>query len=288
MTDSELDPHVLISCRVSENPKIIDLPNDRARWGWVILMGKAKLQRPPGRFASLRVAAAVLGDHRRFLDDYLRVGILEPETNLCADCALVIPPDDRRPEGVAVHDWTANQSRTQRWRRRVGLTSGHGNLNEDDGETDGETPGKPLRAGARAVQSQSQSMTTTGDDGEGGPGGTRPDPAVSLHHRTGTFPTPRVLSWLDELANEHGESRVADAIDAEPLKGRPLPEYLRAIRDSLRMADHNAERAERDAEKARLAEKRRHLSPLPTRHDVSPEEADRIAREYRATVKGTA
>ena len=60
MTDSELDPHVLISCRVSENPKIIDLPNDRARWGWVILMGKAKLQRPPGRFASLRVAAAVL------------------------------------------------------------------------------------------------------------------------------------------------------------------------------------------------------------------------------------
>ena len=163
----------------------------------------------------------------------------------------------------------------------------------------------PPRAGARAVQSQSQSIPTTGETSEERARRSaaerprldlsgselakeQPDPAVSLHHRTEAFPTPRVLSWLDELANEHGESRVADAIDAEPLKGRPLPEYLRAIRDSLRMADHNAERAERDAEKRRVAEKRRHLAPLPTRHDVSPEEADRIAREYRATVKGTA
>jgi hypothetical protein len=172
MTDSELDPHVLISCRVAQNPKIVDLPSDRARWGWVVLMGAAKLQRPPGRFASDRVVAAVLGEHRRFLPDYLRVGVLEPMESLCDHCAQSIPPEARNLGALAVHDWATNQSRTTRWRKSRGVPSGHENLSGDDGEMSGETTGKHPHAGARAMQSQSHRETTNENEAvEGGPGG---------------------------------------------------------------------------------------------------------------------
>lgn len=142
MSDAQRDPHVLISARASEHPKIIELPSDKARWGWVVLMGKAKLQRPPGRFASMRVLEAVLGEYRRFIADYLTVGILE-----------------RDGEAVAVHDWDAHQrSRVSKWRDEKGVPNGHGNLGGNDGETHGETPGQPYARAGALSQSQSQSL----------------------------------------------------------------------------------------------------------------------------------
>jgi hypothetical protein len=276
MSDADRDPHVLVSARAAEHPKIIELPNDRARWGWVVLLGKAKLQRPPGRFASLRVVEAVMGDFRRYVTDYLRVGILERGDGRCERCAVVIP--DAKPDEIVVHDWAENQSRTQRWRRENGLTSGHHNLTPGNtGETLGETPGKQPHAGARALQSQSVVVLSGGEGvGEG------EDAVLALHARTGTFPSSKVVTWVNEIAGRHGEDRVAAAFRVTPMDGRTVPDYIRAVVDGLRAQDHAAERTEAAAEKARLEEKRRPSAIRVAAPDVSPEEAERIAREYRA------
>lgn len=276
MSDAERDPHVLVSARAAENPKIIDLPNDRARWGWVVMLGKAKLQRPAGRFASLRVLEAVLGDYRRYIPDYQVVGILHTAPALCEDCA---DPSIKDGE-LVIHNWEVNQSRSQKWRRDNGLTSGHGNLRGNNGETLGETTGKHPHAGARASQSQSIEISPSGDRGVG----EGDDPVVALHARTGTFPSSKVIGWVDELGARHGEARVAAAFRVTPMpSGQSVPDYIRTIVDGLRAQDRAAELAEREAEKARLEEKRR--TPVIRRRDdddISDEEAERIAREFRA------
>lgn len=211
MSDAQRDPHVLISARADEHPKIIELPSDKARWGWIVLMGKAKLQRPPGRFASMRVLEAVLGEYRRFIPDYLKVGILEPEGS-----------------AVAVHDWQVHQrSRTQKWRDDNGLSSGHGNLRGNTGETHGETPGQPLARAGALSHSQSESSSSTG----GGAGGGFA-PVNDGYTRDGLIHvTPLVAdAWMDaagitllgsgrkaqdtidDICRRHAESKVLAAI----------------------------------------------------------------------------
>lgn len=260
MSASERDPHVLVSARASEHPKIIDLPSDKARWGWLVMLGKAKLQRPDGRFASLRVLDSVLGEYRRYIDDYLKGGILENVGHLCDECARWLPQIDRRPGEIVVHDWDKNQSRTQRWRRDNGLSSGHENLSGETpgnpsgnvGETLGETPGKQPPAGARASQSQSQSISTSGVGGVG----EGPDAAVSLQARTGAFPSEKVILWLNDLAAVHGEGRLAAAIDSMPMFQSSLRDYMTSVRDRLRREDHQANKAELAAEQTKVAEQR--------------------------------
>jgi hypothetical protein len=128
----------------------------------------------------------------------------------------------------------------------------------------------------------SSSSSTEGGVGET----TEDDAAVALHARSGTFPSSKVVTWLNEIADRHGESRLTAAIRVTPMDGRTVPDYIRAVVDGLRAQDHAAERAEAVAEKERNAEKRR--PPVFARpvEDVSPEEADRIAREFKAEAKG--
>lgn len=281
MSDAEKDPHVLVSARAAEHPKLIELPSDRARWGWIVLLGKAKLQRPAGRFASRRVLDAVMGEHRRHVADYLRVGILE----LADDGS------------VTVHDWSKVQSRTTQWRRSVGLASGHeslsgkhsGNQAGNAGETLGETSGNNPPAGAAAMQSQSIERSTTKatqDDG-GGAGGVLPDAADDWWRVTGSYPGDRVRRWIDDLASRHGHRAVGEAIAACHVADPDASTLMGRVRDRLARDSRAADRAEAAAEAARNAAKRAPAAPYRRAPDTTtPEEAERLAVAYLAAHPG--
>lgn len=153
MTDAERDPHVLVHARIGANQKMLQLPSHRARWGWVVMLGMAKLQHPAGRFASRRQAQFLAGEFRDCLKHWIDAGLLHslPVARECPKCSKVIPADVK-PDEYLVHDWKAHQerkSRVQEWRDDNGLTSGHGNKRGNTGETVGETSsGFPL-TGAR-------------------------------------------------------------------------------------------------------------------------------------------
>lgn len=120
---------------------------------------------------------------------------------------------------------------------------------------------------------------------EEGVQGEEPDAAVAFNRRTGEFPGGKILSWINELAQTHGERRLTERIEQTPMEGRNAAQYLRAVRDLLRTEDHLAEKAERADEMRRLEEKRRPIVLHPPPDDISDEEAERQAREYIARQK---
>jgi hypothetical protein len=103
-----------------------------------------------------------------------------------------------------------------------------------DVPTNVPTSDVPVRAGVSL--SISSSSSEEGVQGE-------PDAAVAFHQRTGQFPGPRILEWLTELAEAHGETRLASKIGSTAVAGRKIPDYLRAVRDELRAEDYAAEKA---------------------------------------------
>jgi hypothetical protein len=103
------------------------------------------------------------------------------------------------------------------------------------------------------------------------------DPAVAFQERTGEFPGGKVLTWIDELGQTHGEVRLTAMIRATPMTGRSVVDYLKAVRDKLRAEDHTAEQAERADEKRRLVEKRKPLPEEPWR----AEHRAAIAAQYQ-------
>lgn len=103
------------------------------------------------------------------------------------------------------------------------------------------------------------------------------DAANSLYQRTGRFPSPKVVAWLNDIARDHGESRLVDAIDGTPFTVANVGEYLEAIRNRLRAEDHAAEKREAEEERRRNAEKR---APLPDNPVTA--ELRRVLREKEA------
>lgn len=162
MSDAERDPHVLVSSKIGANQKLIGLPSHRARWGWVVMLGQAKLQHPEGRFASYRQAQFLAGEFRDCLKHWIDAGLLHaaPVARKCKRCAERLP-DDLTDAEYLVHDWKAHQerkSRSQMWRDENGLPSGHVNLGGNStgngrGNSSDTSDGFPLtrtRAGGHA------------------------------------------------------------------------------------------------------------------------------------------
>lgn len=114
----------------------------------------------------------------------------------------------------------------------------------------------------------------TGED-EGGSGG---DAAVALHHRLGTFPSQKMVDWLNQLAAEFGEDRLVAVIEATPADTSSPRDYVVAVRDALRAERHVATKREAVAEKARLEE-------WAQTHKLTPEQ---VADNQRAIAKLTA
>jgi hypothetical protein len=85
-------PWITVDCDILDHPKLVALPSDSARLGWLATMLEAKRQRQPGRFANERHYKHVIGKYARFLALYLAGGLLE-----------------REGEALVIHDWSQHQ-----------------------------------------------------------------------------------------------------------------------------------------------------------------------------------
>ena len=109
------------------------------------------------------------------------------------------------------------------------------------------------------------------------------DPADTYWSLTGRYPTDRTLGWIDDLARQYGAPAVDMALGATHEQDPTTSTLLGRVTDRLKRDARKLDLEERAAEEARIAEKRRSLTPLRAAPaDVSPEEAARIADEYRS------
>lgn len=84
---------ITIDCGLPDHPKMAALPNDSARYGWIVVLTKAKRQRKPGVFASRTHFVEVLGRHARHLPSYISTRLLE----------------ETEAGELAIHDWDKHQ-----------------------------------------------------------------------------------------------------------------------------------------------------------------------------------
>ena len=270
MTQAERDPSVLVSATLARNEKMIALPNDRARLGWVYLLGAAKLRRPAGEFACRAVLAADLGWYDRFTDDYVTTGLIHVAPLKCDACQERWPalPDGR----IVVHDWHRHQrspaDRVREWRDENGIPSGHvtlsgkqaGHVRGNDGEniptvSPLSPESYPSRAGLRASQLHSLSPSILSE--EGGPGETD-DGAIDTYCRLVAVPSPNALRWLHEMVSEFGDDRVSRALASETLRDRNPGDLLKRTKGRLRRDADKANEAERERKAREFREAEEH------------------------------
>lgn len=103
-------PAVLIEATVRRNAKLAALPSDTARLGYFYLLGDAKLSEPvPGQFASRAVFRDVAGRWARYLEDYVKQGLLEVAPRLCDRCKEAWSTMPPKAGTLIVHDWHEHQ-----------------------------------------------------------------------------------------------------------------------------------------------------------------------------------
>ena len=93
---------ITVDIGLTKHPKMAQLPNDSARYGWLVSLIEAKTQRPPGAFASARHYKEVVGRFGRYLPDYIKAGLMDQN----ADGTLVI------------HDWRKHQYNVSKAKER--------------------------------------------------------------------------------------------------------------------------------------------------------------------------
>lgn len=306
--DAHRRPHILVDATLASNPKVVGLPSDAARFGWIVTLGAGRLVRPAGRFANLAQLRTLIGRYARFVPVYLERGLLERGDGLCPRCRTL---DGIRPDALVIHDWSAHQVRrrhaeTQREYRAVssvktGLETSqkdHKKITQRSHEDHAKiTVSSPTPPPLGPTQNEKQDDRYVADLGRstrgGGTGegeeGRDPIADALLALFGGRRPTPRALSWADELANRYGAARVASAIlrhANEPGRALSLAqaelerdEVLAARRAASLAAERR--RAEREAvERARLAEYaamlRRPSDPPRPLAELLPEVAARL------------
>ncbi len=192
MTDALRGPYVRIKASMPRHRKLAGLPNDGARWAFVALLCEAKVQSPPGEWASERhLRACVTPSVARQLSALVD--------------ATLIDQDEGR---FRIHDWPSYQiDPTGTERSRLSRSR-----NEDATETQrtGNTPATP-RAGVHAFASLSPSLE------EGGSGGDDPlDQAEQwlASRNTSVQPGSKGEVELSRLCDQHGATAVIAAMDS--------------------------------------------------------------------------
>lgn len=105
------DPWVAVEATVRRSDKLAALPSDTARWGWLVMLGEAKLLRRQGTF-SVGQWAEVMGRYAKYLPDYIRLGLLHRAPAYCDETRQRTCLRGRGPfeRGVlVVHDWPRHQ-----------------------------------------------------------------------------------------------------------------------------------------------------------------------------------
>lgn len=108
------------------------------------------------------------------------------------------------------------------------------------------TPAKPAMVGPDAIAS---------------PDGSEADALDAWFRLTGSWPSPKVRPWLEDLTRDHGDAAVEAALAAEMVESDDRKTLLSRTQSRLERDDHEAgkrraaaERAAADAERARIEE----------------------------------
>src|SRR3990167_5176369 len=108
------EPWITVRVGLAKHPKVAELPNDTARFGWIVTLCEAKIQRKPGTFTSDRHYRQVIGRYAKHLPDYIAAGLLERDQD----------------DTLRVHNWRQHQWAVAQARRRD--TSMTGTRHDDD------------------------------------------------------------------------------------------------------------------------------------------------------------
>lgn len=227
---------ISVDCRLPDHPKIAELPNDSARWGWLVVLLRAKEQRRPGTFTSLRHFKEVMGRHAKHLPAYETGGLLEVHD----DGSLV------------VHDWQRYQWAAEKQRTRDGQSPDISRTN--DGQE------KDSRAG-NVVPVPVSVLDVTG--GEGAGEGARPDAIVAYYNLTMRFPRDRVKAWLEEMVATFGDVDVSTALGTEwGVDSNPV-NFLSRVRNRLEQDAYQQRKKREDRERRRAEQERKLIESMP-------------------------
>lgn len=274
-------PSYLVDATVYRSAKLAALPSDTARLGFFyVVLGQAKLSTPPGQFASKGHFREVAGRFSRYLDDYLRAGILELAPKLCDRCRARHRPS--RAGALVVHDWHEHQYDPGALERQRAWEAAHPDRHSDtvsdavsdavsgaqsdavsdavsDPLSDGylardRAPDRVANVERRTRTKNDERISSEEDRSSLVPD--RPDVALLLERWGWRGVSNGQLAILDEIADRHdrpkrGEAwgQYAAAVMAEAADGEDPIAHLRAV-DNAWQAER---RAELDAEEARLA-----------------------------------
>jgi hypothetical protein len=110
------------------------------------------------------------------------------------------------------------------------------------------------------------------------------DPADTYWTLTGTYPNDKARTWIDDMTRQYGAELVSRTLAEEHVSNSTVTTLLGRTKTALTRQARAAERAELDAEKERNAEKRKPVVLRRLEEDVSDEEAERQAREWRESM----
>jgi hypothetical protein len=68
---------IRVSALIAEDDKIAMLPNDQARFAWIVALGKGKFTSTPGTWQSEAHFKASMGTRARYLQSFLDAGLME-------------------------------------------------------------------------------------------------------------------------------------------------------------------------------------------------------------------
>jgi hypothetical protein len=165
-----------------DHPKVVDLPNDAARWAYVVVLCEAKRAVPPGGWASERHFRHCLGRQARYLDDLLAVGLLE-----------------REGDRIVVHDWRDYQTdptaASRQRRRRVTAQSldSHGDVTAQSRDSHGDVTASRARSESESESESERPPSPPPDE----------DYVEAFYRATGRAPTAPQRAVLWELYDRH-------------------------------------------------------------------------------------
>jgi len=155
-----------------------------------------------------------------------------------ADLVTLLPGDRYRMRGTAAEmDRRSNQGRAgadARWKR-----------------TQSDSNANALRSQSLDEQRRDETSREGAD-------------ALDVWYRlTGSWPSPKVLPWLNELIDAHGDAAVADAIAVEWQANSDRKSILGRVQDTLSREAHEAEKRRQTARAQAAEEERRLIDSMP-------------------------
>lgn len=96
-----------------------------------------------------------------------------------------------------------------------------------------------------------------------GPGDDPPDALDAWFRLTGSWPSPKVIPWLEDLSRDHGEAEVSEALAVELMADDDRKTLLSRTQARLARDDHHAAKARAAKEASDAAAERARIEAMP-------------------------